>query len=68
LSSGSTRASSSTKVLDDHDVVQSVGSVGAASINAQPESLVDTIKSEVMADASGRPRSDLELAIVEYLG
>jgi putative transposase len=56
------------QVLDDHDVLQSVGSVGDALDNALAESFVDTIKTELIRDRVWRTRSQLELAIVEYLG
>ena len=56
------------QVLDDHDVLQSVGSVGDAFDNALAESFVDTIKTELIADRVWQTRSQLELAIVDYLG
>lgn len=56
------------QVLDDHDVLQSVGSVGDAYDNAMAESFVDTIKTELITDRVWRTRTQLELAIVEYLG
>jgi transposase InsO family protein len=56
------------QVLDDHDVLQSVGSVGDAYDNALAESFVDTLKTELIADRVWQTRSQLELAIVEYLG
>ena len=56
------------QVLDDHDVLQSVGSVGDAYDNAMAESFVDTFKTELVSDRVWRSRSQLELAIVEYLG
>ena len=56
------------QVLDDHEVLQSVGSVGDAYDNALAESFVDTIKTELIADRVWRTRTQLELAIVEYLG
>jgi putative transposase len=56
------------QVLDDHEVLQSVGSVGDAYDNALAESFVDTIKTELIADRVWRTRDRLELAIVEYLG
>jgi putative transposase len=56
------------QVLDDHDVLQSVGSVGDAYDNALAESFVDTIKTELIRDRVWRTRDQLELAIVEYLG
>jgi putative transposase len=56
------------QVLDDYDVLQSVGSVGDAYDNAMAESFVDTLKTELVRDRVWRTRSQLELAIVEYLG
>ena len=56
------------QVLDDYDVLQSVGSVGDALDNALAESFVDTIKTELIGDRVWRTRPQLELAIVEYLG
>jgi putative transposase len=56
------------QVLDDYDVLQSVGSVGDALDNAMAESFIDTIKTELIADRVWRSRDQLELAIVEYLG
>jgi len=56
------------QVLDDHEVLQSVGSVGDALDNAMAESFVDTLKTELIRDRVWRTRSQLELAIVEYLG
>jgi putative transposase len=56
------------QILDDYDVLQSVGSVGDALDNAMAESFVDTLKTELIADRVWRTRSQLELAIVEYLG
>jgi putative transposase len=49
-------------------VLQSVGTVGDAYDNALAESFVDTIKTELIADRVWRTRTQLELAIVEYLG
>jgi putative transposase len=56
------------QVLDDHHVLQSVGSVGEAYDNALAESFVDTIKTELIRDRVWQTRSQLELALVEYLG
>jgi putative transposase len=56
------------QVLDDYDVLQSVGSVGDAYDNSMAESFVDTLKTELITDRVWRTRSQLELAIVEYLG
>jgi putative transposase len=56
------------QLLDDYDVLQSVGSVGDAYDNSMAESFVDTIKTELISDRVWRTRSQLELAIVEYLG
>ena len=57
-----------TQTLADHQVLQSVGSVGDAYDNALAESFVDSFKTELIADRVWRTRSQLELAIVEYLG
>jgi putative transposase len=56
-----------TQVLDDHRVLQSVGSVGDAYDNAMAESFVDTFKTELICDRVWRTRAQLELAVVEYL-
>jgi putative transposase len=56
-----------TQELDDHGVLASVGSVGDAYDNAMAESFVDTFKTELVADRVWRSRSQLELAIVEYV-
>lgn len=56
-----------TQELDDHGVLASVGSVGDAYDNAMAESFVDTFKTELVADRSWRSRSQLELAVVEYV-
>jgi putative transposase len=55
------------QVLDDHRVLASVGSVGDALDNAMAESFVDSFKTELIADRVWRTRSQLELAIVEYI-
>lgn len=54
--------------LDDHGVRQSVGSVGDAYDNAMAESFVDSFKCELIADRVWQTRSQLELAIVEWIG
>jgi len=56
------------QILDDHGVLASVGSVGDAYDNALAESFVDSFKTELITDRVWRTRSQLELAIVEYLG
>jgi putative transposase len=56
-----------TQELDDHGVLASVGSVGDAYDNAMAESFVDTFKTELIADRSWRSRTQLELAVVEYV-
>ena len=56
------------QVLDDHRVLQSVGSVGDAYDNALAESFLDSFKTELIADRVWRSRSQLELATVEYIG
>jgi putative transposase len=57
-----------TQTLDDHGVLASVGSVGDAYDNALAESFVDSFKTELIADRVWRSRSQLELAVVEYVG
>jgi putative transposase len=57
-----------TQTLADNGVLASVGSVGDAFDNALAESFVDSFKTELIADRVWRTRSQLELAIVEYIG
>ena len=49
-------------------MLASVGSVGDAYDNALAESFVDSFKTELIADRLWRTRSQLELAVVEYIG
>ena len=49
-------------------MLASIGSVGDAYDNALAESFVDSFKTELIADRVWRTRSQLELAIVEYVG
>jgi putative transposase len=56
-----------TQELDDAGVLASVGSVGDAYDNAMAESFVDTFKTELIADRPRQSRSQLELAVVEYI-
>jgi putative transposase len=56
-----------TQTLADHDVLASVSSTGDAYDNALAESFVDSFKTELIADRVWRTRSQLELAIVEYI-
>jgi putative transposase len=56
-----------TQVLDDHRVLASIGSVGDAYDNALAESFLDSFKTELLADRVWRTRSQLELAVVEYI-
>ncbi len=55
------------QVLDDHRVLGSIGSVGDAFDNALAESFVDSFKTELIVDRVWRTRSQLELAIVEWV-
>lgn len=57
-----------TQTLTDHRILASVGSVGDALDNAVAESFVDSLKTELIADRVWRTRTQLELALVEYLG
>lgn len=45
----------------------SIGTVGDAYDNALAESFVDTFKTELIADRVWKTRSQLELAVVEYI-
>jgi transposase InsO family protein len=56
-----------TQTLNDHGVLGSIGSVGDAYDNATAESFVDSFKTELIADRVWASRSQLELAIVEYV-
>ena len=56
-----------TQTLEDHGVLASVGSVGDAYDNALAESFVDSFKTELIADRVWTCRSQLELAVVEYI-
>ena len=56
-----------TQALNDHEVLASIGSVGDAYDNAMAESFVDSFKTELIRDRVWRTRSQLELAIVEYV-
>ena len=49
-------------------MLASIGSVGDAFDNALAESFVDSFKTELIADRIWRTRTQLELAIVEYVG
>ena len=55
------------QLLDDHRVLASIGSVGDAFDNAMAESFVDTFKTELIADRVWQTRTQLELAIVEWV-
>lgn len=57
-----------TQVLDDHQLLQSIGTVGDALDNALAESFVDSFKTELIRDRAWPTRNGLEFAIVEYLG
>jgi len=56
-----------SQTLDDHGVLASIGSVGDAYDNATAESFVDSFKTELIQDRIWRTRTQLELAIVEYV-
>ncbi len=48
-------------------MLASIGSVGDAYDNALAESFVDSFKTELIRDRVWRTRSQLELAIIEYV-
>ena len=56
-----------TQTLDDHGVLASIGSVGDAYDNALAESFVDSFKTELIADRTWATRTQLELAVLEYV-
>lgn len=56
-----------TQTLVDHGVLASIGTVGDALDNAVAESFVDSFKTELIADRTWATRSQLELAVVEYV-
>ena len=56
-----------TQTLADNDILGSVGSTGDAYDNAMAESFVDSFKTELVTDRVWHSRSQLELAIVEYI-
>jgi len=56
-----------TQTLNDHGVLASIGTVGDALDNAVAESFVDSFKTELINDRTWGTRSQLELAIVEYV-
>jgi transposase InsO family protein len=56
-----------TQTLEDNDVLGSVGSTGDAYDNSTAESFVDSFKTELIADRVWATRSQLELAVVEYV-
>ena len=49
-------------------MLASIGCVGDAFDNALAESVVDSFKTELIADRVWRTRTQLELAVVEYVG
>ncbi len=52
---------------NDHGVLASIGTVGDALDNAVAESFVDSFKTELITDRTWATRSQLELAVVEYV-
>ncbi len=56
-----------TQTLEDHGVLASIGMVGDALDNAVAESFVDSFKTELITDRTWATRSQLELAVVEYV-
>ena len=51
-----------TQVLDDHELLASIGTVGDALDNALAESFVDSYKTELISDRVWRSRAQVELA------
>ena len=57
-----------TQALVDNDVLGSLGSTGDAYDNAMAESFVDSFKTELIRDRVLKTRTQLELAVVEWVG
>lgn len=57
-----------TQTLDDHGILGSVGSTGDVYDNALAESFVDTFKTELITGRVWRTRTQLEFAVVEWVG
>ena len=57
-----------TQALQDHEVLGSLGSTGDAYDNAMAESFVDSFKTELIRDRVWQSRTQLELAVVEWVG
>ncbi len=57
-----------TQTLDDHQVLASLGSTGDAYDNAMAESFVDSFKTELIRDRVWPTRSQMQLAVVEWVG
>lgn len=57
-----------TQALVDHNVLGSLGSTGDAYDNAMAESFVDSFKTELIRDRVWKTRTQLELAVVEWVG
>jgi hypothetical protein len=56
-----------TQVLDDYQVLASIGTVGDAYDNALAESFVDSYKTELISDRVWRSRAEVELASVKWV-
>jgi hypothetical protein len=63
-----TPATHSRRLLDDHGVLASIGSVGDATTRRSPRASSIPSKTELIADRVWRGKAQLELAIVEYVG
>ena len=57
-----------TQTFEDHDVLASLGSTGDCFDNALAESFVDSFKTELIADRVWRTTTQVELAVIEYVG
>ena len=67
MSPGNTPRPPTPRCSNNNCLLASVGSVGDALANALAESFVDSFKTELIADRVWRTRSQLELAVVEYV-
>jgi hypothetical protein len=67
VESGQYTSGDYTQVLDDYEVLGSIGTVGDALDNALAESYVDSYKTELIADRVWRSQAQVELATVTWV-
>jgi len=57
-----------TQALQDHKILGSLGSTGDCYDNAMADAFVDSFKTELIRDRVWQTRSQMELAVVEWVG